>query len=339
MIKSCIWGDNMINEVTFEMIKDAYDVLKEVVHDTPILSSHRLSPTLFFKAEDTQRTGSFKIRGAYNRVKNLTKEEASRGVIGCSAGNHAQGLALAATKYGIKSVICMPANAPEIKVNATKGYGAEVVLVDGNYDDAAKEAERLSKEKGYTFVHPFNDPYVIAGQGTIGIDILKQVPDVEQILVPVGGGGLLSGVAIAVKNINPKCKVIGVEPSAIPSVSTSLKNGKITTIPDATSVADGLHVRTPGDLTFEIIKKYVDDVITVDEDMIYAAMVALLTCPKIVAEGAGATPVAAYMYKDIDRSKKTVCIVSGGNVDFRVLDLAIKKGEKKFEEYIQNHQN
>ncbi len=279
----------MENSVTLEMIRDAREALKDVAELTPVVTSTRLGKNLFIKSENLQKTGSFKIRGAYNKIRNLSPEEASHGVIACSAGNHAQGVALSATKLGIRSVICMPEGAPILKVEATRGYGADVVLVPGIYDDAAREAQRLAREEGYTFAHPFNDPYVIAGQGTIGLEILEQVPDVEQVIVPIGGGGLVSGVAVAVKSMRPNVKVIGVQAATVPSMFVSHRVGEITTVKDGATIADGIHVLTPGDLTFRIVQEYVDDIVTVSEDEIAAAIVALLEGPKTVAEGAGAT--------------------------------------------------
>lgn len=320
--------------VTIQMIKDAAFAIKDIVNKTPIITSNRLSPNLFFKAENTQRTGSFKLRGAYNKIRLLSEDEKKKGVIACSAGNHAQGVAIAATNEKIKSVVCMPDDAPAMKKNATKGYGAEVILVKGGYDNAAKEAEKISKEKGYTFIHPFDDVDVISGQGTIGLEILNEMPDVEQILVPIGGGGLISGIAVAVKNIKPSCKVIGIEPMVVSSMKQSVEKGSIVTIPNAVSVADGLHVLTPGEKTFEIINKYVDDIVTVSEEMICAAVVALIECPKLVTEGAGATATAAFMYGDIDRTKKTVSIVSGGNADLLALENIIETGYDLFDEYV-----
>ena len=298
----------MEKSVTLEMIRDAREALKGVAEVTPVVTSKRLGTNLFIKSENLQKTGSFKIRGAYNKIRHLTPEEASRGVIACSAGNHAQGVALSATRLGIKSVICMPEGAPILKVEATRGYGAEVVLVPGIYDDAAREAERLAREEGYTFAHPFNDPYVIAGQGTIGLEILDQVPDVEQIIVPIGGGGLISGVAVAVKSMRPNVKVIGVQAATVPSMFVSFRSGMITTVKDGPTIADGIHVLTPGDLTFRLVQEYVDDIVTVSEDEIAAAIVALLEGRKTLAEGAGATTVAAYLFEKVDTSPKTAVV-------------------------------
>ena len=248
---------------TLQMIRDAAAALKDVARKTPIVPFGRRDNRLFIKAENLQNTGSFKIRGAYNKLSSLTPEEASKGVIACSAGNHAQGVAFSAMRLGMRSVICMPDYAPLMKVEGTRGYGAEVVLVPGNYDDSAREAERLSLEKGYTFAHPFNDPYVIAGQGTIGLEILEQMPEVQQIVVPVGGGGLVSGVVIAVKALRPDVKVIGVQTLNVPSMYASFGFGEVETLRDKATIADGIHVLTPGDLTFGIVEKYVDDIVTV----------------------------------------------------------------------------
>ncbi len=304
---------------TLKMIHDAADTLGDVARKTPVIPFGRLDSRLFVKAENLQNTGSFKIRGAYNKLSSLDAREASRGVIACSAGNHAQGVAFSAMRLGMRAVICMPDYAPTVKVEGTRGYGAQVVLVPGNYDDSAREAERLSAEKEYTFAHPFNDPLVIAGQGTIGLEILSQLPEVRQILVPVGGGGLVSGVAIAVKSLRPDVRVIGVQTQNVPSMYASFGFGEVETLRDRATVADGIHVLTPGDLTFEIVEKYVDDIVTVREEEIEAAIVALLEGPKLVAEGAGATGVAAYMFDRVDTGIQTAAVVSGGNVDISAL--------------------
>ena len=319
----------MENRVTLQMIQEAREAMAGVTELTPIVTSTRLGKNLYIKSENLQKTGSFKIRGAFNKIRNLSPEDAAKGVIACSAGNHAQGVALSATRLGIRSVICMPEGAPILKVEATRSYGGEVVLVPGNYDDAAAEAARLAKEEGYTFAHPFNDPYVIAGQGTLGLEILEQVPDVDQIVVPIGGGGLISGVATAVKSMRPNVKVIGVQAATVPSMFVSVRNGAITTVKDGPTIADGIHVLTPGDLTFDLVSQYVDDIVTVSEDEIAAAIVALLEGPKTVAEGAGATTVAAYLFRKIDTSLKTVALVSGGNVDITTLSRIITKGLQK----------
>ena len=316
--------------LTLEMIQDAQAALRGIARRTPLEGAPKIGENLYIKSENLQLTGAFKLRGAYNKIRSLTPDEAERGVIACSAGNHAQGIALSATKLGIKSIICMPAGAPISKVEATKGYGAEVVLVPGVYDDAAREANRLAELHGYTFAHPFNDPYVIAGQGTIGLEILEQLPDVEQVVCPIGGGGLISGIAFAIKSLKPDCKVIGVQAGTVASMYESRRAGKVTTVADGDTIADGIHVLTPGELTFELCQKYVDEIVTVSEDEIAAAILALMEGQKTVAEGAGATTVAACMFGKVDIStKKTVCVVSGGNVDVTTLSRIITKGLTK----------
>ena len=304
---------------TLHMIWDAATTLADVVRFTPVIPFDRRTPNLFIKTENLQKTGSFKIRGAYNKLSSLTAEEASKGVIACSAGNHAQGVAFSAKQMGIRAAICMPDYAPVMKIEGTRSFGAEVILVNGNYDDSAREAERLAAEKGYTFVHPFNDPYVIAGQGTIGLEIMSQMPEVEQVIVPVGGGGLISGVAIAIKSLNPDVKVIGVQTANVPSMYASFGLDEVETLKDRATIADGIHVLTPGDLTFEIVKHYVDDIVTVQESEIESAIVMLLERSKIMSEGAGATSVAAYLFDRIDTNLKTVAVVSGGNVDISTM--------------------
>ena len=320
----------MKNKVTLDMIKEAREAMQGVAELTPIVTSRQLGENLVIKSENLQKTGSFKIRGAFNKIRTLSKEDADKGVIACSAGNHAQGVALSASRLGIRSIICMPEGAPVLKVQATRSYGAEVVLVPGAYDDAAAEAARLAEEHGYTFAHPFNDPYVIAGQGTIGLEIIEQVPDVEQIIVPIGGGGLISGVAAAVKLMRPNVKIIGVQAATVPSMFVSERNGYITTVKDGATIADGIHVLTPGDLTFEMVREYVDEIVTVTEDEIAAAIVSLLEGPKTVVEGAGATSVAAFLFGKVDTSLKTCAIVSGGNVDITTLSRIITKGLQKY---------
>ena len=316
-----------MEQVTLEMIKEAAEAMNGVARCTPIVTAKKISPNVFFKAENLQKTGSFKLRGAYNKIRSLTDEEAARGVIACSAGNHAQGVAHSATKRGIKSFVCMPADAPKMKIAATEGYGATVIPVEGIYDDAAAEAKRLCEENNYVFVHPFDDPMVIAGQGTIALEVLEQMPDVEQILVPIGGGGLVSGIAVAVKALKPECKVIGIQSALVDSMYQSHIHHKIETIPNATTIADGIHVLTPGKLTFDIVEKYVDDIVTVTEQELYRAIVEMLAGPKLVSEGAGATGLAAFLAGKVDTSLKTVCIVSGGNIDISTLEDVIE-GDK-----------
>ena len=316
--------------LTLEMIQEAREALNGVARVTPLNEAKNLGKNVYIKAENLQKTGAFKLRGAYNKIRSLSQEERERGVIACSAGNHAQGIALSATTLGIKSVICMPAGAPLSKVEATKNYGAEVVLVPGVYDDAAKEAVRLAEEKGYSFAHPFNDPYVIAGQGTIGLEILEQLPEVEQVVVPIGGGGLISGIAFAIKALKPSCKVIGVQAAGAASMYSSRQNGDILELPSVSTIADGIAVKRPGDLTFELCQKYVDEIVTVKDDEIATAILALMEDQKTVAEGAGATTVAAVMFGKVNVvDRKTVCVVSGGNVDVTTLSRVITKGLSK----------
>ena len=316
--------------LTLEMIQQAQEALRGIARRTPLDPAPKLGENIYIKAENLQLTGAFKLRGAYNKILSLTPEEAARGVIACSAGNHAQGIALSASRLGIRSVICMPAGAPISKVEATRAYGAEVVLVPGVYDDAAREAERLTKEHGYTFAHPFNDPYVIAGQGTIGLEILEQLPDVSQVVVPIGGGGLISGIAYAIKHLKPSCRVIGVQAEGAASMEQSIRQGRPVELGSVATIADGIAVKRPGDLTFQLCREYVDEIVTVREDEIASAILALMEVQKTVADGAGATPVAACMFKKVDTTAgKTVCVVSGGNVDVTTLSRVITKGLSK----------
>ncbi len=313
-------------------IFNASAVLKDVARKTAIIPAPKLCPglDLYLKAENLQLTGSFKLRGAYYKISQLSDEEKKRGVIACSAGNHAQGVALGATHNGIKALICLPAGAPISKVEATKGYGAEVCLVPGVYDDAYAKAMELQQEHGYTFVHPFDDPKVIAGQGTIGLEILEQMPDVQAVVVPIGGGGLIAGVAFAIKTLRPDVKVFGVQSSGAASMATSLKEGKVCHLNDVSTIADGIAVKEPGINTFEICNQLVDEVVTVNDDEIAAAILALLEKQKLVAEGAGAVSVAAAMFGKLPiDGLKTVCLVSGGNIDVSTLSRVITRGLNK----------
>ncbi len=313
-------------------IFNAAAVLKDVARKTAVIPALKINPEseIYLKTENLQLTGSFKLRGAYYKISQLTDEEKARGVIACSAGNHAQGVALGATHNGIKSLICLPAGAPISKVEATKGYGAEVCLVPGVYDDAYAKAIELQKEYGYTFVHPFDDPKVIAGQGTIGLEILEQMPDVEAVIVPIGGGGLISGVAYAIKTLRPEIKVYGVQSSGAPSMARSLQEGRITHLNSVSTIADGIAVKEPGINTFEMVNKYVDEVVTVSDDEIAAAILMLLETQKVVSEGAGAVSVAAAMFNKVPiKGKKTVCLVSGGNIDVNTLNRVINRGLAK----------
>ncbi len=316
--------------VSLEMIYDAKRVLRDTIRVTPIYNLPKMGQNIYIKAENLQDTGSFKLRGAFYKIHSLSKEEKESGVIACSAGNHAQGVALSATKNNIKSVICMPSGAPLSKIEATKKLGAEVVLVNGVYDDAYNKAMELSKEKGYTFAHPFDDERVIAGQGTIGLEILEQLPNVDVVVVPIGGGGLISGIGYVIKAIKPDCKVIGVQAKNASGMYNSIKNGEVSRLDNVSTIADGIAVKQPGNLNFEFCQKYVDEIVTVDEDEISTAILTLMESQKTVAEGAGATSVAAVMFKKIDtKNKNVVCVVSGGNIDVTTLSRVITKGLTK----------
>ena len=315
--------------VTLDKIYHAAHVLKSVVRHTDLIKAPAINmeADVWLKPENLQVTGSFKVRGSGYKISQLSDEEKARGVIACSAGNHAQGVALAATKYGIKSVICLPDGAPISKVEATKGYGAEVVMVEGVYDDAYAEAIRLRDEKGYTFIHPFDAENVIAGQGTIGLEIMNEMPEVDAIIVPIGGGGLISGVALAAKKLNPSVKIYGVQAAGAPSMYNSIKDGKIERLDSVSTIADGIAVKEPGVNTFEYVKEFVDEVVTVSEDEIATAILALIEQHKMIAEGAGAVAVAAVMFDKVPvKGKKVVCVVSGGNIDVTILSRVIKRG-------------
>ncbi len=315
--------------LTLDKIYHASFVLKKIIRTTDIILAPNinLGSEIHLKTENLQVTGSFKVRGAAYKISQLTDSEKEKGVIACSAGNHAQGVALAATKTGIKSLICLPDGAPISKVEATKKYGADICLVEGVYDDAYNKALELKEEKGYTFIHPFNDEDVIAGQGTIGLEILEQLPDVDVVIVPVGGGGLISGIAYTIKALNPKVKVYGVQAAGAPSMFNSIRDGKLECLDHVSTIADGIAVKEPGDLTFDICQKYVDGIVTVSEDEIAAAILELIEHQKLIAEGAGAVSVAAAMFNKIDiQGKKVCCLVSGGNIDVTILSRVIKRG-------------
>ena len=315
--------------LTLDKVFDASNVLKEVIRPTACIHAPKVNPDcdVYLKTENLQVTGSFKVRGAYYKISQLSDEEKSHGVIACSAGNHAQGVALAATKNGIKSIICLPDGAPISKVEATKGYGAEVCLVPGVYDDAYAKAIELRDANGYTFIHPFNDEDVIAGQGTIGLELLEQLDDIDAVVVPIGGGGLISGVAFTMKSLKPDIKVYGVQAAGAPSMLTSVKDGKIECLDHVSTIADGIAVKEPGSNTFELCRKYVDDIVTVTDDEISTAILTLIEKHKLIAEGAGAVPVAAVMFNKVPvKGKKVVCLVSGGNIDVTILSRVIKRG-------------
>ena len=284
--------------VTLDKIYHAAFILKEVARKTDLIQAPLLShdAALYLKTENLQVTGSFKLRGAYYKISQLTEQQKAAGIIACSAGNHAQGVALAATHQGVHSVVCMPDSAPISKVEATKRLGAEVVLTKGAYDDAYEQALRLQKETGATLIHPFDDDEVIAGQGTIGLEILDQLPDVDAIIVPVGGGGLISGVAFAVKQLQPSVKIYGVQAENAPSMFESHREGHQITLGTVKTFADGIAVKHPGDTTFSMVEQYVDGIVTVSEDEIAAAILAMIEEQKLIAEGAGAVSVAAAMF-------------------------------------------
>ena len=315
--------------LTLDKVYQAAFVLKEVARKTDLIYSQKLSglSEIYLKTENLQVTGSFKLRGAYYKISQLSAEQKAAGIVACSAGNHAQGVALAATKMGAKSVICMPDGAPISKVEATKALGADVVLVPGAYDDAYAYACKLREETGATFIHPFDDDEVIAGQGTIGLEILEQLPDVEAVIVPVGGGGLIAGVAYAIKQLRPDVKVYGVQAERAASMAESRAKGEAITLDTVSTFADGIAVKHPGDTTFAMNMQYVDEVVTVTEDEIATAILTLIEKQKLIAEGAGAVSVAAAMFGKLPiEGKKTVCVVSGGNIDVNILSRVITRG-------------
>lgn len=315
--------------LTIDNVYRAQNALKGVARKTDVIYAPKLCEgvELYLKTENLQVTGSFKVRGAYYKMSRLTAEEKAKGVVACSAGNHAQGVALAARENGIKAVICLPDGAPISKVEATKSYGAEVCLVEGVYDDAYNRALSLRDEEGYTFLHPFNDEDVIAGQGTIALELAEQLPDLDAVIVPIGGGGLISGIAYTIKTVNPRVKVYGVEASGAASMKNAISKEKIEELASVSTIADGIAVKKPGELTYELCKKYVDEIVTVSDDEISAAILALMEKHKLVTEGAGAVAVAAAMFGKIDlQGKKAVCVLSGGNIDVTILSRVIDRG-------------
>ena len=315
--------------ISMEMLQDARRVLSPVINQTPVLHAPGLVPdcSFYLKADCLQKTGAFKLRGAYYKIATLSDEEKARGVIACSAGNHAQGVAFAARDMGIPATICIPAGAPLSKIEATRSYGANVVLVPGVYDDAHAEAVRLRDEQGLTFIHPFDDERVMAGQGTIGLEIAEQLPDVDVVLVPIGGGGLIAGVASALRQLKPACRIIGVQAAGAASMADSLRAGHILTLPEVHTVADGIQVKTPGEKTFAICREAVDEVVTVGEAEIASAILTVLERQKLMVEGAGAVGVAVAMYGELDLRGKTVCaLLSGGNLDVTMLERIITRG-------------
>ena len=315
--------------LTLDKIYQASHVLRSVIRKTDLIYAPKINPEseIYLKTENLQVTGSFKVRGAYYMMSQLSEEEKAKGVVACSAGNHAQGVALAAAKNHINAVICLPDGAPISKVEATKSYGAQVCMVEGVYDDAYAKALELKEKENYTFVHPFDNEDVIAGQGTIGLELLDQMPDVDAVIVPIGGGGLISGVAFAIKSLNPNIKVYGVQASGAPSMYQSIQDGKIECLDSVSTIADGIAVKEPGPHTFAYCQKYVDEIVTVTDDEISAAILSLIEKQKLIAEGAGAASVAAAMLNKVPiKGKKVICLVSGGNIDVTILSRVIKRG-------------
>ncbi len=315
--------------LSLDKVFNAQMILKNIIRETSVVKAYGIAPQcqLYLKPENLQITGSFKVRGSAYKIAMLSEEERQKGVIACSAGNHAQGVALAATKSGIKSIICLPDAAPISKVEATKGFGAEVCLVEGCYDDAYQKALELKEEHGYTFVHPFDDENVIAGQGTIALEILNELDDIDAIVVPIGGGGLISGIAYTVKQIRPSIKIYGVQMSGAPSMYNSINNDEILCLESVSTIADGIAVKQPGENTFSIVREYVDDIVLVSEDEVASAILALIEKNKMIAEGAGAAAVAAVMFKKFPtEGKRIVSIVSGGNIDVTSLSRVIDRG-------------
>ena len=315
--------------LSLDKVWNAHTVLKSIVRETKLVRAYGIASEceLYLKPENLQITGSFKVRGSAYKIAMLTEEEKKKGVIACSAGNHAQGVALAATKNGIKSLICLPDSAPISKVEATKGYGAEVCLVEGCYDDAYQKALELRDREGYTFVHPFDDENVIAGQGTIALEILGELDNIDAIVVPIGGGGLISGIAYTAKQIRPSIKVYGVQAAGAPSMYNSVKKGEIECLSAVSTIADGIAVKQPGENTYALVKEYVDEIALVTDDEVSSAILALIEKQKMIAEGAGATAVAAVMFDKFDlKGKRVVAVVSGGNIDVTSLSRVIDRG-------------
>ncbi|MDN6318036.1 bifunctional threonine ammonia-lyase/L-serine ammonia-lyase TdcB [Marinilactibacillus psychrotolerans] len=315
--------------ISINDVREAKFILKNNSRISPLVKSFYLSGKsggeVYLKLENMQLTGSFKFRGAFNKISHLSKEEKSKGVIACSAGNHAQGVALSCHLQGIRSKIVMPVDAPKAKISATEGYGAEVVLFGDSFDEAKAKCLEIQKETGETFIAPYDDPYVMAGQGTIGLEILDEIWDVDTVIVPVGGGGLISGMAVALKAFNPLINIIGVQAERVHGMAASFKEGKITSHKEGSTLADGCAVQTPGVLTFEIVNELVTDMILVSEDEIELAMKDLIQRTKSVVEGGGALATAAILSGKVDkyvRNKKVVAVISGGNVDLsRISDI------------------
>ena len=317
--------------ITLADIQAARKTIGESVFLSPCAYSETFSRLtgnkIFFKLENLQMTGSFKERGAINKLLSLTPEERQRGVITASAGNHAQGVAYHATRLGIRSKICMPIGTALIKISSTRNYGAEVILYGANFDEACEEAERIRQAENLTFVHAFDDDAIIAGQGTIGLELLEQQPDLEALVVPIGGGGLIGGIACAIKETNPKIKIVGVQTLRIPSMKAALAAHTPVTLPPAATIGDGIAVRRAGDRTLPLVARYVDEIVTVDEEEIANAILLLLEREKTVAEGAGAAPVAALLnHKTSLKGLRTAVVISGGNIDVNFLSRIIERG-------------
>jgi threonine dehydratase len=316
--------------VTLAAVERALVTLQGVIHATPLDRSRTFSALtgcdLYLKLENLQKTGSFKIRGAYNKIQSLSADERARGVIAASAGNHAQGVASAAKTAGIKSTIVMPEGAPLAKIIATRSYGAEVILNGSVYDDAYSKAKQVQETSGQVFIHAFNDKAVIAGQGTVGLEILRELEDVTSIVVPVGGGGLIAGIAVAVKALAPHVKIYGVQAQGAPAMYLSKQAHSLQTIPDAVTMADGIAVKVPGDLTFDIIDKYVDDVVVIDDEATASTILMLLERAKLMVEGAGAVSLAAILHGKIPLTGKVVSVISGGNIDVNIISRIIERG-------------
>jgi threonine dehydratase len=321
--------------VTLSQIQSALARIRQSIPVSPCTRSETFSEltgnSIYLKLENRQRTGAYKERGALNKLLSLAAEEKSQGVIAASAGNHAQAVAYHASQLGIHAKIVMPLATPLIKVSATRGYGGEVILHGANYDEACEEAMRLSAQDHLTFVHAFNDDAVIAGQGTLGLELLEQHPDLEAVVVPIGGGGLIGGIGCALKETNPRIQVIGVQPARLPSVKAALSEGKPVTLPSAVTIADGIAVRRAGERTLPLVQKYVDNIVTVEEEEIANAVLLLLEREKILAEGAGAAALAALVNHKIpvvhdNVGKKIVVVVSGGNIDVTLLARIIERG-------------
>lgn len=315
--------------LTLDLLYQAAFALNGVARVTDLIRAPRLFPDddVYLKTENLQLTGSFKLRGAYNKIFRLSDEEKARGVVACSAGNHSQGVALAAQRAGIDAQICIPDGAPISKVEATRAYGAQVILVPGVYDDAYERAVQIAKETGRTMIHPFDDDDVIAGQGTIALEILNALPEMDVCIVPVGGGGLISGMAFAIKSLKPGCKVIGVQAAGAASMRHAFDVHKREALTRVSTIADGIAVKMPGEKTFDYCSRYVDDIVTVTDDEIASAILSLMEQQKLVAEGAGAVAVAAAMSGRVDlKGRRTVCLVSGGNIDVTILSRVITRG-------------